>query len=318
MNKLAIVFNTCGIKRENVLQYVNGISSLLDQDIDNSRIILSSCLNTEMVRNYLYNYFGDAISYNHIDEVLPVNVTFNHSCIKARQEFGDFEGYMYIDSGITMRSRKDISNLYNLFKRDAYGMVAAQTSTDTGYWQWFNIGNNPDDNSQNHLLFKNGDFIIPLGKTVNLHAQIFSKDILDSYGYIIPDIYASYCTESVFSFLCAAIHTKFVLSKDVIVDHIHGMDIGSAGFDPIAYSSQGGKTYDHGFMVKSVVDLAKKGQAFGFGYEECQRLVMHDPSKYDDNQYAKDDLLKQYIKDNQYIGNLGVFDYNNINYKWIR
>ena len=317
MKKLAIIFNTCGIKRENAIQYINGISSILEQDIEDSRVILSSCLNSEMVRNHIYNYFGDSISYNFIDEVLPVNVTFNHSCIKAREEFGEFEGYVYIDSGITMKKPDDLSNLYKLFKSGNYGMVASQTSTDTGYFQWFGVGDGPRDYSKNHLLFENGDFVIPVGKTVNLHVQIFSKEIFDAYNYIIPDIYAGHCTESVFSFICAAVPSKFVLSKDVMVDHIHGMDVGSAGFCPITFTRNGGKTYEHPFKVDSVVELAKNGQPFGFGYEECQQLVVHDPDKYDDNGYAKDERLKEYIKNNQYIGNIGVFDYNNVNYKWM-
>ncbi|MAR66583.1 MAG: hypothetical protein CL833_04955 [Crocinitomicaceae bacterium] len=315
-NKLLIVYNTCGIKRESPDKYIKNIESILNQDIDNSRVVMSSCLNSDGVRNQVKNHFGDRISYNFIDDILPVNVTFNHSCIKAREEIGDFEGYTYVDSGITFTKIDDMSKLYNLFKKDDYGMVASRTSTDSGYSLWFDLGEGLWDTSQDYKLFEKGDFVIPVGKTVNLHVQIFAKKLFDYYGFLVPDIYAGYCTESVFSFLCAALKTKFVVSSDVIVDHLHQMDIGSSGFDPLSWQKMGGKSYEHPFKVKSVVELAKAGHEFGFGYEECENILMHDPSKFDENYFALDDRLKSYIKDNQFIQNLGVFNYSNINYSW--
>ena len=50
-----------------------------------------------------------------------------------------------------MKKPDDLSNLYKLFKSDNYGMVASQTSTDTGYFQWFGVGDGPRDYSKNHL-----------------------------------------------------------------------------------------------------------------------------------------------------------------------
>jgi len=134
---------------------------------------------------------------------------------------------------------------------------------------------------------------------------------MDAYGYLFPDIYASFCSESVFSFLCAAIRKKFVLSKDVIVTHLKSMDGPSSGFNPNSWLMQGKPTYDHPFLVDSVVELAKKGHEFGFGYEECQGIVMHNPDKYD-GFFCNDERLKDYIRDNQFVGNLGLLNYDNI------
>ena len=316
MNKLLVVFNTCGIKRENPDQYIRGIRSLLDQDLDNFRVVVSSCLNSDSGRRYLIDNLGDSVSYNFIDETLPINVTFNHSCLKGREEFGDYEGYVYVDSGITLKTQSDLSNLYNLFKRDDYGMVSGRTDSDSGYSLWFGLGEGLWDTSEDHKLFDGGDFVIPVGKTVNLHFQIFGKKLIDYYNFLMPDIYAGYCTESVFSFLCAALDTKFAVSKDVIVEHIHQMDIGSSGFDPLQWQRDGGKSYEHPFLVDSIIDIANKGHEFGFGYEECEDILMHDPDKFDENGYAKDDRLKDFIRDTQFVGNMGLMDYDKVNHTW--
>ncbi len=316
MNKLAVVFNTCGIKRESPENYITNIKSILDQDFDGSRIILSSCLNSEAARDLVRREFGDNISYNYIDEVLPVNVTFNHSCIKVKEHFGDFEGYVYVDSGITFKTQKDLSNLYEIFKKTNSAMVSSRTDTDSGYHLWFGVGDGLWDTSKDHELFNKDIFKIPIGKTVNLHVQIFSNQLFDYYGYMIPDIYAGYCTESVFSFLCAAINKDFVVSRDVIVSHLHQMDIGSSGFDPLQWQLKGGKPYEHPFLVDSILETANKGHEFGFGYEECEGILMHDPDKFDENGYAKDHRLKDFIRDTQFVGNIGLMDYDKVNHTW--
>lgn len=306
---LAVIFNTCGIRTEHVNEYIEAISRVVAQDLD-TKIVVSSCLNSDSCISTIKDRFQDKVVINRILDKLPVNVTFNHSCLLANKLYGDLDGYLYMDSGVMLKTRQDLSNLNKLFMSDDYGMVAAQVDTDGGYHQWFGLGKNDLDHSTNHLFFESGDFVIPIGKTINLHCQIFSKKLLDFYGYLFPDIYAGYCSESVFSFVCAAIKTKFVLSKDVIVSHIHGMDGGSSGFDPVAWKRSGKETYEHPFMVDSVVRIAKEGHQYGFGYEECQNIVNHDPDKFD-GFMAKDDRLKDFIKSTQFIGN-SVFDYSTI------
>lgn len=318
VRKLLVVFNTCGITRETkyqVEQYKRGIRSILSQDFDDLQVIVSCCKNSDLMISLLREEFPQVPFYL-IHDVLPINVTFNAACLKGRQEFGEFEGYMYVDSGITFNTKNDLTNLFHVFKSGQNGMVAARTSTDTGLFQWFGIGNGPLDTSKDHLLFQDGDFVIPIGKTVNLHAQIFSNRLLEEYGYLIPDIYAGFCTESVFSFVCAAIDTRFVLSENVVVDHVHGMDEGSSGFLPLTWLKKGGMPYDHPFLVPSVMDIAKAGHEFGFGYEECSRKVMHKPEKFVDG-FSVDRRLKDFIRQYQFVGNLGIFDYNKINCGWV-
>jgi hypothetical protein len=305
MNRLAIIFNTCGINEgrnltSHVDKYVERINTIFEQDITDSHVFISSCLNSVESLQYVKSKVNGPLTVNLIKEKLPVNVTFNHTALKAREIFGEFEGYLYVDSGVSFVKPTDISVLYDLLAKNEYAMVAARASSDNGYQRWF--GNN---------LNSSGDFEIPIGKTVNMHCQVFSKDVLDVYGYLDPDIYAGFCSESVFSFMCSALGKKFVLSKDVTVSHLTGLDGPSAAFFPPDWEASGNVTYDHPFLVDSVVDIAKKGYEFGFGYEECQHIVDHDPNKYD-GFFCKDDRLKGFIRDNQFVGNLGLLDFKTI------
>ena len=90
--KIAAIFNTCGISgRENVGNYITSIRNILDQDFDDFRVAISSCKNNKDTQNTLKEELGDSISYNFINEPLPVNVTFNHTCQKMTEAFGDIE-----------------------------------------------------------------------------------------------------------------------------------------------------------------------------------------------------------------------------------
>lgn len=306
MNKLAIIFNTCGINEGRNLtshadKYVERIKTIFEQDITDSHVFISSCLNSLESLQYVKSKVNGPLTVNLIKEKLPVNVTFNHTALKAREIFGEFEGYLYVDSGVSFIKPTDISALYQILATKEYAMIAARAGSDHGYHQWF--GND---------LSNLDDFEIPIGKTVNLHCQIFSKVIMDVYGYLFPDIYSGFCSESVFSFLCSALGKKFVLSKDVAVNHLTGMDGQSAAFSPQEWEMSGKLTYEHPFLVESVVDIAKKGYEFGFGYEECQHIVDHNPDKYD-GFFCTDDRLKDFIRDNQFVGNLGLLDFDLIN-----
>ena len=295
--RLAVIYNTCGLRQDSPVHYINSLNSILDQNYQ-CKVIMSSCMNSDECLKYIKNVYGDEILINSIKDKLPVNVTFNHSCLLARDMFGEFDGYLYIDSGVKLNTYDDISDLVALSEGGEYGIVAAQADSDHGYEDWFGD------------LKITKDYVIPIGKTVNSHCQIYHRKLLDYYGYILPDIYASHCTESVFSYLCAALGLRFVLSKDVVVNHATGVDGQSAGFDPGEWCRKGGQTYEHPFFVRSVVELAKLGQQYGFGYEECRGIVNHDPNKFTDG-LSNDPHLKEFIRYSQFIGNMG-FDYKSI------
>ena len=152
--KLLAVFNTCGISgRENVSSYIASIKNILNQDFDDFRVLISSCKNNKQTQQALISEFGDSVSYNFINEPLPINVTFNLSCQKATETFGEIDTYLYIDSGIDFGSNKNVlKSLYDLHKSGSYAITAARTDTDSGTFLWFNEGESlGDESAQDNL-----------------------------------------------------------------------------------------------------------------------------------------------------------------------
>jgi hypothetical protein len=317
MRKLLVVYNTCGLSgREDPNQYVASISTLLAQKLDNVRIVMSDCVSSPDIRSAIQNVFKDKISYNFIDEVLPVNVTFNHSVLQGIKRLGQFDGYMYVDFGILFPFDRQLNLLHDLLTSGPYGIVSAQTNNDTGYHQTLGIGTHVDDHSENWKLFQNGHYVLKVGQAVNAHAHVVSNKIQNFYKRSHSDIFAAYCSESVLSFFCAAVNTKWVIHKDVMVEHVRVVHSNSAGFSPLQWQSQGNKPYEHPFMVDSVLDICNKGYQYGLGYEECGDILLHDPSKFNDEGYSLDSQLKHYIKNNLCL-HPPLFDYNNIVSTWI-
>lgn len=317
MNKLLVIYNTCGLSgRDNTEYYITALSTILNQKFDGMKIVMSDCMGHPIVRRNIVQCFGNHLSYNFIDEILPVNVTFNHAILKGIQQFGEFEGYLYIDSGIWFTHNRQIQTLYALFKSGPYGIVSARVNDDSGVFVNFGFGEHEGDQSQEYKLFENGDFIIPIGKAINCHTTLYSNSVLQYYGKLQPDIFAGWCGESTWSFLCAAIKHKWVISKDVIVGHNQGVDGQSSGFNPQIWQISRNNPVDHPFRIPSIIDVMKKGQKYGLGYEEAQNVVMHDPTQYDEEGYCINDQLKQYIKDNLFLPP-SLLDYDRIKHTWI-
>ena len=124
MDKLLIVFNTCGIRRESPSRYVKHIESILKQDFDNFHFAISSCRNSEECIEYLKLKFKKDISYNVIQDKLPISVTFNDTIEKCVKSFGEFDNYMFIDSGIDFEDNSNIfENYQNRIPKDIESML---------------------------------------------------------------------------------------------------------------------------------------------------------------------------------------------------
>lgn len=314
MNQLLVIFNTCGINRENPLGYSSHINTILNQNFKDFHLCISSCMNSKYCTNFLINQFGNFISYNQIYDKLPISITFNDSVEQCVNTFGEFEHYMFIDSGIDFSVSKNIlQDLFNLHTSGPYAMTSARTDDDMGLNDWFGTDMRGDS------IFFNGHLVIPVGKAVNLHAQIFSKEIFKAYKKILPDIFAGQCMESVFSFMCAALKKKWIVHKDIILYHKTGMDGPSSGFSPVSWTMISGKPrWDHLFCTnETILNIINRGYEYGMGYEEIQNIVIHDKSKYDDDGYCISEELKNYIKDNLYL-NKNQFNYSKINRKFIK
>lgn len=315
------IYNICGISgRENTEYYIQCINSLLNQDIE-AKTIVSSCLSSKETIDHLLATFGQKISINWIKDKVPVNVSFNKSIIDSVQKFGEADAYLYLDSGCNFNNQKPtvLQELYNLLFSGPYGMVSARTNTDTGFPVWLGIGSHDNDSEGFNKYFRNlpNHFEVPLGKCINLHAQLFSNELLKTYNRILPDIFAGQCSESILTFLNAAINKKWLIHKNIEIEHRTGLDIPSVGFSPPGWVQQTGRpTFDHPFIIDSILPRIRGGLKYGLGYEEISNIAIHDASKFDENGYALCPELKDYIRDNLFLQK-NEFDYNKINSVWI-
>jgi hypothetical protein len=309
-NKLLVVYNTCGFSgREHVDWYIDCIQNILNQDFEDYRVVVSSCGNTLPVIKKLVQTFGNQVSYNFINDKITVNMSFNHSVQKCVEEFGEFEGYLYIDSGINFRDNRNVlKEAYELFKSDNFGMVTIQASNDNGFPQWIGVDG----------FIENEDFIIPVGRACNLHTQIFSNEIFKAFDdKIIPDIFVAYCTESIFSFLSAATSQRWVIMKDLILEHLKSIDGATCGFD---HTGQKGDNKNNLFADLDIYEICKDPEAWdsGFGYEEMQGVFPHDPEKYDENGMVQEpDRLKEFIRTRMFL-NKSQFDYDAVTHRFVK
>lgn len=313
LRKLLVVYNTCGIaRRPHVQNYIRSIQSILDQDFDDFEVVMSSCLNHADDITRVQEVFDKKISYNIVNEQVPVSITFNNAILKSIEKFGNFEGYVFVDSGIDFEQQtKVLKQMYDLFKSGPYGMVAARTDDDMGLNDWFKTDMRGDS------LFSDDHLVIEVGMAVNLHVQIFSNKLVSYYGRCLPDIFAGQCMESVFSFLCAALKTKWVVHKDIVLHHKTGMDGPSSGFQPHVWQAMGKNRWDHMFSTnESILDIIGRGAPYGMGYEEIQQIAMHDPEKFNDSGFSLDDRLKDYIKHNMFLSE-DQFAYKSMNQEFV-
>jgi hypothetical protein len=308
-NKLLVVYNTCGFSgREPVDWYIDCIKNILAQDLEGTKVVLSSCGNSSDTIKKLVATFGRSIAYNLIHDRITVNQSFNHTVAKCVEKYGEFEGYLYIDSGINFRQdRTVLSKAYDLFKEGKYGMVTVQASNDNGFPQWIGVDG----------FVENENFVIPVGRACNLHTQIFSNDIFKAFdNKIIPDIFVAYCTESIFSFLAAAVSSRWVILKDVVAEHLKSVDGATCGFD---HTGPRGDNKNNLFGGLDIYEICRDPEALasGFGYEEMQGVLHHDPSKYDENGMVQEpERLKEFIRTRMFLSK-ELFDYNDVKYRFL-
>lgn len=311
-NKLAVIYNICGISgREDLKYYCHVLQSIFNQHKNDTDFLvaISACRVKKEILNALKQYFPSLFIVD-IWDVVPVNVSFNLTVQKIVERFGKFDGYLYLDYGIHLGSNSNLLNeLHSKFISGPYGMLSTRTDNDNGYHLWYGVGKFHGDESENYKLFENGDFIVPIGKCVNLHAQIFSHKLYEAYNQkLMPDIFAAYCTESIFSFLNAALSLKWIVTKDHILHHEQLPLNGASGF------GCGYDGLDRMFAdTTPVIERIKPGIQYGMGYDESRGLVMHDTSQYNNEGFCINDKLKEYIRDYMFLSK-DKFDYNNIRY----
>lgn len=298
--KIVAVYNTCGISnKDNVDYYIQAIESIIGQNQYNYKldILLSSCLNHKEHRKRLEGRFHDTIDYCYFDERLTVNQTFNKACQEYVKRKGLPDEFLYIDSGCILTDEDTIEKMVDVCKEQIYGMVTAPVDVDHAFPGCFGFDYPPPN------------YDVPVGKACNLHVQTFNKKIFKAFeDRIIPDCFASFSTESVFSFLNACVNMKWRILNNVVVKHSHSMDGASSGFG-------------HGYHLlpesshsidKVVSD--EEGTNCGFGYEECRPVKLHKPECFDSDGFAiYPERLRKFMLNNIFLSE-EKFDYNNIRY----
>lgn len=304
-DKFLVVYNTCEIRHNNLFWYIEGLKSLLRQNYDNFQVVVSGCKITEATKSGLHRVFGDKLWYNYVEDIYPVNVTFNHTVKVVTERKGTFDGYIYIDSGINMQDKTNVLTEINARSNTRkYGMLTVQPSTDTGYEMWFGkpeIG----------FAFTGEDFVVPVGKACPLHVQYFDHRLLEYYGRLVPDIFKTFCTESTFSFLNAALGLKWVIIKDLVVFHSKAADGPCSLVNHQYYGEREPWNNLLGDLDIKQLIINPEGKQLGMGYEEAQNVFMHDPNCYDENGFAKNPSLKTFIKDRLFVKS-DIVDYDKI------
>lgn len=261
-------------------------------------------------KRQLEEFFGSQVTFNFVEENLPLSVTMNDTVSKCVAHFGEFEAIMYLDSGVTFwdaQHRYDaIHNLFQIHKAHPSAITAAVCSNDSGR-EW--LGWNFDPPNAGEYFFK-------VGQCTNLHVALFSHEYYSAYNRILIDSIASNCQESLFYFLCAAIKRKYIATQRICPLHktdLDGASIGSRAIDerrkPLSFSFETGAL---SFCLPTDIDdIYRRGKEFGFGFESFKPYWQFDPSKYDENGFATDPRLVDFLKKELFLSK-EQFDYSQI------
>ena len=341
--KILLVYNTCGIQRDNTKWYIECINSFLEQDFEGLHVVVSSCMNSKACIKELYSVFRDKISYCLYPEKYVVQTTFNKTVLEMVRKYGEFEGYMYVDSGVTFDNQKHvIKEAYERLETGKYAIVTVQTDTDAafndlsgGYVGDEMIQDSPQAFSEwakkrggfayeskfGDIQITGDDFIVPPGASANLHANIYSNELWNKYNErILADVFKAYCLESTFIWMAKSLTKDWVIVKDLQVRHAKALDVPCAGFN--THSNETGNYWDNLFCGRSALEWMNDPEAkrAGLGYHNhpnvpLEARMQYDLDAFDENNVAKypEDLRK--IMTKYFFLNKDELDYDNIKFR---
>lgn len=267
-----IVYNTCGIRSDNTAHYIRCLESIVNnKNTYKTKIVMSSCLNSKSCRDSVKSRFGEDVEIVEVDKPYTVNITFNNCCKKMINKYGPFKGYLYLDSGVDFIGNESaLQTAFDSFINNQYGILSFQVDNDHGL---FNAKAEFPVTGRNHL--------VPLGGSVNGHADIFCHSIYERFNNLWPDVFAAYCTESTFSFLCAANFKRWAVLCDVILNHNKSVDGASISVPHV--SRKNNTPWNNLLFGRDAMEFINDPLciAAGLGYEECNRIMMHNPEVYD-------------------------------------
>lgn len=311
MKKILVVFNCSGILRDLLDMWLSHIETILNQDYENFIICISGCKVSESSKTNIINFqnkYPNKVCSVFYDVIYPVNVTFNKTC-QIMNEKQDFDCFMYVASDVSFgEDRSVIRKLSELHYSKNYAITSAVVDYDSGISNWLG------GDVLNNILNEN-HFEIPIGKTCNLHCMIFDKSIFDAYNKkILPDIFRTFCTESVFSFVAASLSKKMVIhNKSVFLRHLGHTDGSSGGFQ----IPSGRAGYQDLYLCDKPVELlllTDEAKECGFGYENW--VLPPNMDLYDENHNHKNPkILYDFCKKSIYLSDEKL-DYKNIIYSF--
>tara|TARA_Y100001938_G_scaffold149940_1_gene238812 strand:- start:10952 stop:11929 length:978 start_codon:yes stop_codon:yes gene_type:complete len=321
-NKILAVYNTCGINGDNTDWYISSLKSMLAQNLDNCRVVLSSCKNSTDCIKKIYQEFGNKISYSLTPELHTVNITFNKAVQESVKKFGEFDGYMYVDSGCTFDDQNDIFSLsHKTLVENNYGIVVVQTDTDECLE---NLGY-PYLYESKHIQVTGEHLVVPIGTSVNQHTAVFSNQIFKKYKKLYPDVFAAFCSESVLNYIAASVGKRWAIMADYQVRHLKAVDGPSSGFTHrVESKNKSGElvknnSWNNLLYGRDAVDFVNNKLAAdaGLGYEECNKIMPHNPDAYDEEGLCKNiDNLQSVIKKYLFLSNKEL-NYDTIKCKFI-
>jgi hypothetical protein len=269
-----VVYNTCGLRGDNTDHYIKCLRSILtSQTTFKYKLAMSSCLNQKECRDRISQEFGDLVEIIAIDKPVTVNITYNKTCLEMISKYGPFEGYLYLDSGVDFVGNQDaLEKGFKSFIDNDYGILSFQTNTDHGLHN--------SKGARFPILREN--YIMPLGGSINGHAELFCHSIVEKYGRVWPDVFAAYCTESTFTFISASVGKKQAVLCDIVLNHAQSLD------GPSSSSPHNSKVYRNHWnnllfgRDANIFIQDKDAKRAGLGYEECNKILEHDPDAYID------------------------------------
>ncbi len=294
--------------KDNLHKWKANLQNIMVQKNINYDLALSLNMGRDAAIKDLHNFLDLVLSraenvyLNVTHQALPVNTSFNHTCIQATQKRGEsYDGYLYCASDINMPNSHVINKIAYAHVNNNSAITHGMVNNDDGLGDWFGSKDRKVILDQ----LQNNDFSIPIGKTMNLHCAMFDKSIFDNYNKLMPDIFASSSTESVFYYICVSLNKKYYIcsTKDFILSH-QGMLDGRSHCFRSNYNNR--ESWKHMFRAKLEAKkkfFSKEAKDVGIGYEEIHGILPHDKTKFDsEGMSINAEALRKYIKYNLYLG----------------
>ena len=129
-----VVYNTCGIKKDNTDAYITSLRLILDSKTDNTfKLVMSSCKNSDDCVGAVEKEFGESVEIIRVATPYPVNITYNNACITMVKKYGEFKGFLYVDSGVNFVDNKALDLAFKSFIKNEYIMMSIQVNNDHGF-----------------------------------------------------------------------------------------------------------------------------------------------------------------------------------------